>query len=393
MASPSRIFAGIFALLWLATQIARADDGAIVPALGVSSYTGTAGQETIAPADSGAIFPASSDSSEDEAAFNAVPESGTPAVRVAQPPLADGPSSDPGDGERWLRTFSAASSAPKWSVNVGALILERSNPQPAQIIHPIGSTATISNASDFSFNSVSAAPDITVFRRLRWGGRLQFRYFGGFDWTTGANYGAVGNVQIGSEPNFGATGLTGTYVSQLSSNFELNWVRPLGDRIAFLTGFRTLQVNEVLNYHITFPAFNADYTWKEANQLYGGQFGCLAELWRLNSRLSVTGTFKGGIYGNSASNVYSLVTSTGAFIPGGAVGSQTSFVGELGLNAAFRLTPHLSLYGGYQVMWVDGLALATDQAAAATANRTQNAITTAGDLFYFGARTGLRFTW
>jgi hypothetical protein len=44
-------------------------------------------------------------------------------------------------------------------------------------------------------------------------------------------------------------------------------------------------------------------------------------------------------------------------------------------------------------MWVDGLALATDQAAAATANRTQNAITTAGDLFYFGARTGLRFTW
>ena len=66
---------------------------------------------------------------------------------------------------------------PAWNITAGAVFLSRSGPTPQQIIHPIGSTATVSDAADFSFDN-STGPEITIDRTFANGNSLELRYFG-----------------------------------------------------------------------------------------------------------------------------------------------------------------------------------------------------------------------
>ena len=51
------------------------------------------------------------------------------------------------------------------------------------------------------------------------------------------------------------------------------------------------------------------------------------------------------------------------------------------------------MQAGYQLLWIDGIAIATDQAVNATANASGAGIDTNGSLFYHGATMALVFTW
>lgn len=280
---------------------------------------------------------------------------------------------------------------PIWSVTGGAVFMSRSTPGSQQIIHPVGSTATISNASDFNFD-FSGGPEVTIDRKFADGNSLELRYFGDLDWTSSANYGAAGNVQIGSIPNFGAIALTANDATRLNGA-EINWLHPVNDRITFLAGARWLDVHDELQYHVSFPAFGALYDWNESNRLYGGQLGGKLALWKLDGPLSIDAVFKAGVFANSADNNFDLLPSTGGSFPGGETGTAASFVGEIDVMATYAITNHISLQGGYQMLWIDRLALATDQAAAATLDHTQDGLTTTGDIFAYGATAGIEITW
>jgi hypothetical protein len=45
------------------------------------------------------------------------------------------------------------------------------------------------------------------------------------------------------------------------------------------------------------------------------------------------------------------------------------------------------------MLWIDHVALAGDQAAAATANHTQDGISTTANLFAYGATAAIEITW
>jgi hypothetical protein len=346
MTSTMRIL-GVVALMWAATQLGRADDFVLAPT-GSASYDIEAG--TAAPGSN-----------------------------------RDGCDPLPGalDCDCWQ---------PKWTVDLGAVFLHHGSPDPLQIIHPIGSSATLSDASDFHFDTFAAGPDITLARTFQCGCSFEVRYFGALEWTANQNYGAAGNFQLGSISNFGATGLTAQYLSQLE-NIEANWLCPIGDRFTFLAGFRNIRLHDELSYNVVFPAFGVKYDWDEENMLYGGQLGGLLNLWRLDGPFSLNCGFEAGVYNNSASNSFNLLPTTGGSFPGGALGRQTAFVGEIDVTAVYQLTRHIALQGGYRMLWADGLALATDQAAVATANGTQNGLTTTGNVFYNGATADIEFRW
>jgi len=70
-----------------------------------------------------------------------------------------------------------------------------------------------------------------------------------------------------------------------------------------------------------------------------------------------------------------------------------AFVGEIDVNFALHVTQHFALTGGYQLMWISGTALASDQAAVTLDQLDTDVITTSGDLFYHGALAGAIFTW
>jgi hypothetical protein len=281
--------------------------------------------------------------------------------------------------------------APTWTVDAGAVILHRSRPTARALVVPLAGPGVISNGSDFGFDW-AAGPDVRIARRFESGNSLEMRYFGALDWDASALYGAVGNVRIGSFSNFGATDLRASYSSSLHST-ELNWLRPSSERVTWLAGFRWIELHEVLDYRIQFPAFSANYYWNTDNHLYGGQFGGKFKLWRLSGPLSVDASLKGGVYGNDASNAFNLLPSTGGSFPGGSDDSDVAFVGDVNLTGTYELTRHVGLYGGYQLLWVDGVALGSEQLATSTAVSSQTVINTSGDVFYHGATTGLEIVW
>lgn len=283
-------------------------------------------------------------------------------------------------------------SAPLWKVRAGAAFLSRSNPSPGAVAVPTAGPGTIANAGDYSFN-FAGGPDVSVTRLLSTGRSVEFRFLGAFDWNSNfVDYGAVGNFRLGSFSNFGATDLTGSYSSTLNSG-EINWHCPLWDRFTFLAGFRTLQIHDFFRMTVTFPSFSATYNWNVDNHLYGGQFGGTFHLWELNRPFALDCTVKAGAFGNSADSAFNLRPSAGGNFPGGARNSATSFVGEIGLNASYQLTKHFAVRGGYQLLWVDGVSLASDQAISATKNSNLNIIDITSDLFYHGATAGFELSW
>jgi hypothetical protein len=69
-----------------------------------------------------------------------------------------------------------------------------------------------------------------------------------------------------------------------------------------------------------------------------------------------------------------------------------AFVGEIGITGAYQMTPHIALRGGYQLLWIQGVAIATEQVGATTL-LTRSSIDTGGGEFFHRALAGLEFTW
>ena len=67
-------------------------------------------------------------------------------------------------------------------------------------------------------------------------------------------------------------------------------------------------------------------------------------------------------------------------------------MGEIHVLASYAVTRHVAVRGGYEMLWIDHVALASDQAAAATANQTQDAISATADFFTYGATVGMDVT-
>lgn len=280
---------------------------------------------------------------------------------------------------------------PTWTAKVGAVYLTRSRPAGDATIVPLAGPGVIARGDDYGFNW-AAGPDVSIQRRTAEGNAWELRYFGALDWDAADAYGAVGNVRIGSFSNFGATNLTARYRSSLDSA-ELNTIHPLSSRFSWLAGFRWLELSDTLTSTITFPAFSADYNWHETNHLYGAQLGGLFHFARPSDRLTFDSVFKAGVYGNDANNDFTLLPSTGGQFDGGLGGSSVAFVGEIGITGVYQLTEHIALRGGYQTLWISGVALASDNMANATALGSQANITTDGDLFYHGALMSVDFMW
>jgi len=88
------------------------------------------------------------------------------------------------------------------------------------------------------------------------------------------------------------------------------------------------------------------------------------------------------------------LTGEGTYFSGDATGttSRTSFVGQIGLKASYRLTEHLAAFGGYELMWIDGVLLAPDLISAASGSEDET-LSCDHHAFYHGALAGLELTW
>ncbi len=173
-------------------------------------------------------------------------------------------------------------------------------------------------------------------------------------------------------------------------NAEVNYLATsVFDRFIFLGGFRTIQLRD----HLTLNANNSQegiglFDLPLRNEMYGGQIGLM---FRQNIDLfTFEITTKSGCY-NDHANMRSYVA--GEVIPvirDMAVSSNAAaFVQEFSMNSTYHFTSAFALRLGYQVMWLDNMALAANNVDLTNNSSSASVIHRGQNLFLYGTNLGL----
>ena len=242
--------------------------------------------------------------------------------------------------------------------------------------------------------------DITVGYRTDCCNACEVRYFGdpGATDRESIAFGFGGSAPIGSQYTIATGGpfdvlrLDAEYQTDLHS-IEINQRHTVTDNITFLSGFRYLEVDEDLRFDVTIVGLQvAQYAWSDDNHLYGGQLGTDLTWWN-SGPFRINSVFKGGLYGVESDNAFTNRTILGTTVHNGANASDVAFVGEIDLMGTYSICRHVAVRGGYQLLWIDGIALANNVASETNPGNGGAVIDTNGDLFYHGATVAMEFTW
>jgi len=193
---------------------------------------------------------------------------------------------------------------------------------------------------------------------------------------------------------FGADRMRFEYSSELH-NFEANRIRAINDNLSLLAGFRYLYLGEQFNINSTdLDTGTGDYHIGTSNNLFGAQLG--ARVQRACGRLGWDLTGKAGVFGNASKQSQSVTDFPPGFFlrsPRSNSGGSVAFVGDVNFSLTYRLTDVWAVRGGYNLMWIEGVALAPDQLDFANESTSGTALHHAGGMFLHGANVGLEARW
>jgi hypothetical protein len=165
------------------------------------------------------------------------------------------------------------------------------------------------------------------------------------------------------------------------------------DWLGYSAGLRFLNVQDVLEESVVRSNFPPDNVWRtDANNfLIGLQGGMDVTLWQQTERFRANVGVKFGVYNNYATQLSQ--TTVGGLSILGASDDLAAYVGELDFTASWKLSPHLAVRGGYQLMWIDNLALASQQLEDVSPPTNSVNIDTQGRIFAHGATVGVEVTY
>lgn len=303
---------------------------------------------------------------------------------------------------------------PRWQAQVDALMLWQGN-IPSRVLYvdwPSGAPALDANQAQ---TAMAAGVRYGLILNLDPVYSVEGNYFNvaSFDGrasTTGGPY-AQNNL---AAPSIGpADGINFTSASVMTSgtisSAELNWRRRTGGPIVWLAGFRWFEWNQAMAVADRFvldpatgPPGSSSLDVATGNNLYGGQVGMDLCLWnKPDGGFQLNGVGKAGVYYNQAS----YQRTAGSFVqeglppvqlgPAAATADQTSFAGELGLNASLRITDWLSWRAGYSFFWLTGVATPAAQLSVTNVNDSPPSamIDTTDSILLHGVTTGLEARW
>jgi hypothetical protein len=166
--------------------------------------------------------------------------------------------------------------------------------------------------------------------------------------------------------------------------------------VEWMVGFRYVDLQETftisgVRFIEGLPETGIYNVWTD-NNLYGGQLGL--RLRRCLGRFSGEVTGKAGIYYNDASQSQCLVDFPGVVLRNaGAEDDDVAFLGELNVSGTYRLTDVWGLRAGYNLIWIEGVALAPDQLDFSAQIPGGDQLFASGGLFLHGANVGLEARW
>jgi len=279
-----------------------------------------------------------------------------------------------------------------WNVYAGTVFLTRDRSNAGVIIGPNPPNGnSFSRGSDFDFNTQEGI-DVVIARRFASGDQIEGRFFGIDGITATQNSISPGSFIGAGFTGPGGTAIGGRYSSNLHSA-EINWRRPMWERLTILAGFRYIDFDDRLNYSLNTSVAGGIYEYE--NHLYGGQIGGDLSLLDPSRPLQLSVIGKAGIFGNNRDGGIREESPIGT--PIGSFGrgdSSTAFGGDLQLVSSYRITRNISVRGGYQMLWLDNVALASDNASSSQLNPSLlNTRIDGGQVFHHGSMLGVEAVW
>ncbi len=294
-----------------------------------------------------------------------------------------------------------------------ALILERNvsgTPFPLAVDATTGQTLASTNDLDFPFSG-----GFRAYAGYRFCGcwAVELGYMGLFDAT--ASTSVTGDISLpgdlgpGTNVFFGADRLNYEYTSRLHGG-ELNFVCcccccetscepcivPRCCSTEWIYGFRYLRIDELLTVSGERDEVGGTetgtYEVRASNDLYGPQFGL--RLRHCRGPWSVEGTGKVAVFGNDASTSQVLTDFPNFVLRDvSASDGDVAFLGELNLSLIRQISDHWFLRGGYNLIWIDGVALAPDQLDFTLTSASGTTIDTDNTMFLHGVNIGFEGRW
>ena len=267
---------------------------------------------------------------------------------------------------------------------------------------------------------------------------IEGRWLGAFNWTSSAAVdsltatGAASNLfsvfsEFGTNPNNmtqvgfpesdAANEASINYNTKLDSgelNMRRRWVtNNCAFHYSLFLGARYVRLDESFNLAATvidgggITTGSIDYTVRSNNDLTGFQLGGDL-LFNVTKRIRLGSDIKAGIYGNQAITRATIFLQEEDPMNPGTLIDQTieernqkaeaAFVGEANLYALVYITDRWTLRAGYDLMYINGVALAVENFNSDATFLTGGGprapfINNTGDAFYHGVTGGFEFTW
>lgn len=284
-----------------------------------------------------------------------------------------------------------ATGEPHWTVSVGSVFLNRSKPRPGPLVFNGTTSEVLADVSDFDLGW-AVGPDIELTRHVNPDWDVGLRYFSVDGWNATKTLVDPGHLRVpmvSDDPGDFFDTTSGSYASRFYST-ELNLKKAFGERLQVLAGFRMVGLFEEVASSAYSPSLEGTFDIRSSNHLYGFQMGVEGIILQ-RGRFELDGYLKAGVYGNS---IRGTIYGDGTYFHEEVTDTinHTSFLGEMGLNAKYQFNRRWSVYGGYQLMWLQGVGLAGDYISL-MADPSSTFDILDGAAFYHGARAGLQFTW
>ena len=232
---------------------------------------------------------------------------------------------------------------------------------------------------------------------------VEVSYFGINAWQSSVSVSDPNNLDIPGPLVVPATDFDNADSMRLSNssdlhNVELNWWQTLsGTRTSgasLLFGARYLHLTDEFNIHSTDnDGTISDYNIRARNNLFGAQVGA-----RLAGNTEQWGwevTGKTGLFGNAAESHQFVGDNNNATVLRDTSTNRgaVAFVGDINTSVVWHMSRTWSLRGGYNLMWIEGVALGGNQLDFTFDADSGQRINRSGGVFLHGANVGLQARW
>jgi hypothetical protein len=337
------------------------------------------------------------------------------AFAVAQAPH-DSAADDARSGDTFSPQPEMSQDVSRWTVSAGVILLDRIGsvnqtlvdrvPASVPFMQLAGTPGVEALNSTDLHQGFAAGPSVDLIRRGDNGWDVELSFFDIGGWSSARSIGPDnppdwlvfraprGFLQTQDKTS---QAMAWDYSSRLY-NAECNLRWNVLSRLTLLAGFRWLDLRENLEGTLEPPTLASEppfWNTTTTNNLYGFQVGADGKFFEYGS-FSMSGVAKAGIFDNNAEestevSIFKIARPTSAST------NHAAFVGEIDLQCQFQLTSRLVLKAGYQVLWLEGVALAPGQIqqTSLTPPKTEHALGVNCDsgAFYHGVTAGLEFSF